>query len=123
MTRGTQRRTAIVTVLASYAVILFFIAVGQLVIEAIGITLHVFEIAGGIVLLLFAISLVIGQDSRRELPKEEYSNVAIYPLAIPATAGPGTMLMAMLLTDNARYGIFQQAQTATPPASFLPSCW
>jgi multiple antibiotic resistance protein len=109
----TRRRTAVASVVVSYAVVLLFIAVGQIIIEAIGIPLHVFEIAGGIVLLLFAISLVIGQDSARELPKEDYSSVPIYPLAIPATAGPGTMLMAMLLTDNARFGVFQQAQTAT----------
>ena len=115
----TRRRTAIATVLVSYVVILFFIAVGQIVIEAIGITLHVFEIAGGIVLLLFAVSLVIGQNSRPELPKEDYSNIAVYPLAIPATAGPGTMLMAMLLTDNTRFGMLQQAQTATAAGAVL----
>jgi multiple antibiotic resistance protein len=109
---ATRRRVAIQSVLVSYAVLLFFIAAGQIIIEAIGLSLRVFQIGGGIVLLLFAISLVIGQESETKVA-DDHSNIAIYPLAIPAIAGPGTILMAMLLTDNSRLGVWEQVQTAS----------
>jgi len=110
---ATRRRVAIQSVLVSYAVLLFFIAAGQIIIEAIGLSLRVFQIGGGIVLLLFAISLVIGQESETKVAADGHSNIAIYPLAIPAIAGPGTILMAMLLTDNSRLGVWEQVQTAS----------
>ncbi|MCF8476798.1 MAG: MarC family protein [Pseudolabrys sp.] len=108
-----RRRIAVQSVLVSYAVLIFFIAAGQFVIEAIGLSLRVFQIGGGIVLLLFAISLVLGQEGGVNVAAEDHSNIAIYPLAIPAIAGPGTILMAMLLTDNSRLSIWEQVQTAT----------
>lgn len=114
-----RRRIAVQSVLVSYAVLIFFIAAGQFIIEAIGLSLRVFQIGGGIVLLLFAISLVLGQEDGTSVTPEEHSNIAIYPLAIPAIAGPGTILMAMLLTDNSRLSIWEQVQTATAAALVL----
>lgn len=123
LTRGvdaaTRRRTAVKSVALAYVVLLFFIVAGQFIIEAIGLTLHVFQIGGGIVLMLFAISLVVGQEGDETITQEKYSNPAVYPLAVPAIAGPGVMLMAMLLTDNTRLSAFEQAQTATAAAVVL----
>lgn len=123
VTRGmdvaARRRIAVKSVLLSYAVILFFIAAGQFIIEAIGLTLPVFQIGGGIVLMLFAISLVIGYEGDATITQEKYSNPAVYPLAMPAIAGPGVMLMAMLLTDNTRLSAYEQAQTALAAGAVL----
>jgi multiple antibiotic resistance protein len=58
--RPTRRRIAGYTVLIALAVLMFFIVAGQIIITAVGISLHAFEIAGGLILLLFAIDLVIG---------------------------------------------------------------
>jgi multiple antibiotic resistance protein len=112
MDTAARRRIAVKSVLISYVVILFFITAGQFIIEAIGLTLHVFQIGGGIVLMLFAISLVVGYEGDEPIALEKYSNPAVYPLAMPAIAGPGVMLMAMLLTDNTRLSVYEQAQTA-----------
>ncbi len=119
MDAAARRRMAVKSVLLSYVVILFFIVAGQFIIEAIGLTLHVFQIGGGIVLMLFAISLVVGHEGDEAIAQEKYSNPAVYPLAVPAIAGPGVMLMAMLLTDNTRLSWFEQAQTATAAAVVL----
>jgi len=40
------------------------------------------------------------------------SETAIFPLAVPSIAGPGAMLAAVLMTENARFGFPEQAQTA-----------
>jgi multiple antibiotic resistance protein len=47
------------------------------------------------------------------------SETAIYPLAVPSVAGPGAMLAAVLMTENVRFGIMEQAQTAAVIFSVL----
>ena len=44
---------------------------------------------------------------------------AIFPLGIPAIAGPGTMLAVVLLTDNHRFSIVDQATTAAIAGAVL----
>jgi multiple antibiotic resistance protein len=110
-----KRKLAIHSVLIAFLVMLFFIAFAQIVTEAIGLSLRSFEIAGGIVLLLFAISLVLGSGPTVPVEVSErtnYKGLAVFPLAIPAISGPGTMLTAMLITDNDRFSVFEKAQTA-----------
>jgi multiple antibiotic resistance protein len=51
-------------------------------------------------------------------PEEEVKMVksggetAIFPLAVPSIASPGAMLAAVLLTENNRYNLTEQALTA-----------
>ncbi|HPF27573.1 MAG TPA: MarC family protein, partial [Steroidobacteraceae bacterium] len=72
------------------------------------------QIAGGIVLFLFALTMIFGESKpEKELKLAIGGNeTAIYPLAVPSIAGPGAMLAAVLMTENARYNLMEQAQTA-----------
>jgi multiple antibiotic resistance protein len=113
VTAPAKRRIATLAVLFALGVCLFFIVLGQIIVEAMGISLRAFQIAGGIVLFLFAASMILAD------PKEPagggdggVASLAVYPLAIPAIAGPGTMLTVMLLTDNDRFSVVDQAITS-----------
>ena len=117
-----KRKLAVQSVVISFAVMLFFIALAQIIIEAIGLSLRSFQIAGGIILLLFAISLVLGSGPATPVDasgQADHGGMAVYPLAIPTIAGPGTMLTAMLITDNDRFTVIEQAQTAFAGALVL----
>jgi multiple antibiotic resistance protein len=114
---GSMRnRVAIRAILVAAGILVFFIVCGQLLIEALGISLVSFQISGGIVLFLFALTMIFGPSK----PQSELSegvtgdqDVAIFPLAVPSVAGPGAMLAVVLLTDNHRYSLGQQALTTT----------
>src|SRR5262249_35019359 len=119
-TAPAKRRIATLAVLVSLGVQLFFIVLGQIIVGAMGISLRAFQIAGGIVLFLFAASMILSE------PKEPtgggdgaVASLAVYPLAIPAIAGPGTMLTVMLLTANDRFGMTDQAITTGVVAAVL----
>src|SRR5262245_21182756 len=112
-----KRGVAVKAVIVSYAVILFFIVGGQILLEALGVDLVSFQVAGGLVLFLFALQMILGtSDSPNEAeasgPDRPASELAIFPMAIPTIAGPGTMLAVVLLTDNARFSLMEQAETA-----------
>ena len=80
-----------------------------------GISLVSFQISGGIILLVFSISMVLGDPpsaAKSPLdPKSDTLNIAIYPVATPIIAGPGSILAIILLTDNNRFTGSQQATT------------
>ncbi len=119
-TTGAKRKIATLAVLFAFLVLLFFIALGQIIIEAMGISLRAFQIAGGIVLFLFAVSMILAEPAAPAGGGDAgVASVAVYPLAIPAIAGPGTMLTVMLLTDNDRFGIGEQAITTTVAVAVL----
>ncbi|RLQ88730.1 MarC family protein [Notoacmeibacter ruber] len=116
----TRRRIAIRAVLTAGGVLLFFLVLGQIVLETLGLALGTFQIAGGIVLFLFALTMIFGQ-SKAELElesMEESSRIdrardkAVFPLAIPSIASPGAMLAVVILTDNHRTSLVEQTVTA-----------
>jgi multiple antibiotic resistance protein len=109
-----HKRFAIHAVMISMIVLLAFLAGGQILLESLGLRLGSFQIAGGIVLFLFALSMIFG-DSKPETEIEaagkNHLDGAVFPLAIPSIASPGAMLAVVVLTDNHSHSIAEQAVT------------
>ncbi|QTH73237.1 MarC family protein [Pseudoalteromonas xiamenensis] len=108
-----KRKIALQAAFVAALVLVFFVAVGEIILTALNIPLLAFQIAGGIVLFVFAMSMIFGEskpdEELRLIGKE--SETAIFPLAVPSLASPGAMLAAVLLTENHRYNLWEQAQT------------
>ncbi|AXR06404.1 MarC family protein [Salinimonas sediminis] len=113
-TAAEKRRIALMAFAVSCAVLVFFIVAGELILNAMHIPLAAFQIAGGIVLFLFALSMIFGQSKPQTEVKlaKSLKDTAIYPLALPSIASPGAMLAAVLLTRNQVYSLWEQTQTA-----------
>ena len=76
---------------AACAVLLFF---GRFIFEAFDITLDAFRIGGGSLLFLSAVGLVnsnVTDKKHLAVESTHVSNIAVVPLAIPVTVGPGTI--------------------------------
>ncbi|PLW67417.1 MarC family protein [Pseudohalioglobus lutimaris] len=110
----TRRGIAVKATLVAAAVLLFFVVAGEIILTAMVIPLPAFQIAGGIVLFLFALSMIFGESKPEQELKLAVSGneTAIFPIAVPSIAGPGAMLAAVLMTENSRYSLIEQAQTA-----------
>ncbi|WP_380058108.1 MarC family protein [Falsihalocynthiibacter sp. SS001] len=113
--RSLHRRFAVSAVAIAALVLLAFLVGGQFLLETLGLRLGSFQIAGGIVLFLFAMTMVFG-DSKpvNEIVEAERNHLAsaVFPLAIPSIASPGAMLAIVILTDNHTNSIAHQAITA-----------
>ena len=92
-----HRRFAVRAVIIAAAVLLGFLVAGQFLLEITGLRLGSFQIAGGIVLFIFALSMIFG-DSKpvREIEEAERDHLAgaVFPLAMPSIASPVTAFMA-----------------------------
>ena len=63
---SAKRRIAIVSSLVASAVLLFFVVAGELILTYMSIPLSAFQISGGIVLFLFALSMIFGESKQEE---------------------------------------------------------
>ena len=108
-----KRHIAYKAIIAAAGILLFFTIAGEYVLSAMGIPLSAFEIAGGIVLFLFALTMIFDEGkARSELRMaKSVTETAIFPLAVPSIASPGAMLAAVMLTENDRYTLVEQATT------------
>ncbi|KPB00195.1 MarC family transcriptional regulator [Ahrensia marina] len=111
-----HKRFAIRAVVIAAIVLMAFLIGGQFLLEALGLRLGAFQIAGGLILLLFALQMIFGDSkpsSEIKAAEKDHLSGAVFPLAMPSIASPGAMLGVVILTDNYRYSIPEQAVTAT----------
>lgn len=113
MSDAARRGVAVRATFISAGVLLGFVALGQVVLNAMGISLSSYQVAGGIVLFLFALQMVFDPGHQKEDADQAKGNdVAIFPVAIPSIAGPAAMMAVVVLTDNARFKVGEQVQTS-----------
>ena len=97
----------------AFLILLFFIVIGQLILEGMNVSLDAFQISGGVILFLFAITMIFGdgKPTREKNQITDYRHVTIFPVAIPSIASPGAIMAVVLLTDNHLYSIQEQTIT------------
>jgi multiple antibiotic resistance protein len=97
------RRAAI----TAFCILTVFAVAGTVIFRVLGVTLGAFKVAGGVLLMLTAIDMLRAQPARtRVTPEEEQEgidkeDVAIFPLAIPLLAGPGSIATVTALMGRA----------------------
>src|ERR1700745_1083807 len=111
LTRAERHRTALRAVIYATIILVVAVVAGQIILDAIGIHLHSLKVAGGIILFLFGLQMLFGKMDKAERTPEEGRDLAVFPLAVPATAGPGAIMAVILLTDNDVYTVPEQAET------------
>lgn len=115
ITRGLDRKArrtlAAKAVLYATVILIIFLAFGQLFLEMIGVRLVSFQIAGSIILFLFGLQMFFIPSHETELEVEKVREMAIFPLAIPSLASPGSLLAVILATENSQHPIFEQVVT------------
>jgi multiple antibiotic resistance protein len=94
MGRKERQRMINVAVATAGVLGLFFLYLGQFVLNLLGISVGAFAIAGGIILLFLAIQYM-GTGRMVEIIKEEM--VAVVPIGTPLTVGPATITTLLLL--------------------------
>jgi multiple antibiotic resistance protein len=75
-------------------VLLFF---GKHIFAVFGITLDAFRIGAGALLFLSAVELIKGNKDTGKVGDKDISQLAVVPLAIPVTIGPGTIGILLVM--------------------------
>jgi len=105
-------RIAVRSVLIGGAVLIGFLIAGQLLLQALGVGLSAFQLSGGIVLFLFGLQMIFGSGAASGQTRPEAGHdLAVFPLAIPSIASPGSILAIVVLTDNSQFTVMEQTVT------------
>lgn len=106
LTAAVRRSIAIKGSFISFCILTLFAITGTSILDTIGITIDAFRIAGGLLLFVTAFEMIYGQrQERREdttsaAVAERAADIAVFPLAIPLLAGPGTISATILLSSQ-----------------------
>jgi multiple antibiotic resistance protein len=103
-----RRQAALRACVTAAGVLIGFALVGEPLIGFLGITLAAFRIAGGLLLFVIAFEMVFERRIERKAVAadkaagfDDLRYVAIFPLAIPLTSGPGAISATILLASQA----------------------
>ena len=95
-------KTAFECVLIATIILVSFSLIGKSLLSHLNISLHAFQIAGGIILFLIALEMLFNKrKERKEKNIENISDkVSIFPLAIPILAGPASIISVIVMISD-----------------------
>lgn len=103
-----QEKMIFITCFSLTTMLLASFFFGNSILQAFNISIDSFRIAGGIVVGSIAMTMISGKIGENKMNKEEkgvdvenYTNLAIVPLAIPLMAGPGSISAVIIFGMNA----------------------
>lgn len=107
--REVRRRIAVRAVTIATVVLALFAVGGAGLLALLHIGMPAFRLAGGLLLVLVAIDLMFAHPTgltsitTAEAREAEGRDIAVFPLAIPLMAGPGSITAMVLLVGDAPY--------------------
>ena len=102
-----QRSIAVKAIILAITILIIFCLIGQALLNYMNVSLDAFRITGGLLLFVTAFRMIMGFHDPDQLESEntsykDHSSIAVFPLAIPLLAGPGTITAALLFTTQAQ---------------------
>ncbi len=109
-----KRRTGMIAGMGVGIILIAMTWIGGPVLDFLGITVPAFQVAGGFVVFMLALSMLNAETSRmkqttedQKESKQQRHSIAIVPLAIPIMAGPGA-ISTVIVSVNDNPGVLNQ---------------
>ena len=103
MDAARRRAIALRACITAAIMLTLFAAFGEQLLGFIGISMHAFRIAGGLLLFLTALDMLFERRSKRRegrADEDDHHDPSIFPLAIPLISGPGAIASVILLAGQ-----------------------
>ncbi|WP_432820954.1 MarC family protein [Trichloromonas sp.] len=123
-----RRAMAIRGCLVAFAVLVFFLLFGRMVMNYFGIETPAVRICGGLLLFVISLEMLYGRPTgtgtsrREERLAEVKEDISITPLAFPLLAGPGAIATCLIFAEHARTAASLLALLGGSAAVFFVSC-
>jgi multiple antibiotic resistance protein len=96
-----QRQKVIIeSVTTATVVALLFMLVGKWVLRFIGVTIPDFQVAGGVLLFVISLRLLLPGTMRSFLSDGHGKEVGVFPLGTPLITGPAVLTTTLMMLDS-----------------------
>ncbi len=133
MTREQRNQQSLMACIYIFAIMTIAFYAGQLVMNTFGISIPGLRIAGGLIVAFIGFGMLfpnadnsddsqsLSDDSVVSKKRQKAPNIAFVPLAMPSTAGPGTIaiIISSAATMNGDVGFSPWVLKVAPIATFL----
>ncbi|NNF66941.1 MAG: NAAT family transporter [Gammaproteobacteria bacterium] len=111
LTRGGsmryRRKMAFKAATLSAIILIVFALAGSFLLDALGIEVDAFKMAGGLLLFMISVDMVFARQSGlrsttvREQEEAQYrEDISVFPMAFPLIAGPGALATVLLMVGE-----------------------
>jgi len=128
-TRTQSHRAAWVSAMTVWLVLVLFTFLGEPILKFFAIRIEAFSVAGGLLLLMLALSMLqahvspLKQTPDEAMEAEEKDAIGVVPLGIPLLAGPGAITHVIVAAGAAPGDIVHQAALLIPVSLVALSVW
>lgn len=125
MTNDERNRQSNWTCIYVFIIMVVSFYCGQVVMKTFGISIPGLRIAGGMIVAFIGFRMLFPQQPVHKTPeadakkKEPSNNIAFVPLAMPSTAGPGTIAMIISMASTVQSGGYDVTPWVIYVASIL----
>lgn len=95
-----RQRIIIDSVTTATVVAILFMFIGKWVLRLIGITIADFQIAGGLLLLIISVWLLLPGSQKSILSDGRDKEVGVFPLGTPLITGPAVLTTILMMLDS-----------------------
>jgi multiple antibiotic resistance protein len=92
-----RQQQALIGIGTALAISVGFVFLGKLIFKALGITVADFQVAGGLLLLTFAVRDLLDMGADKGPTTEDFG---VVPLGLPLIAGPALLTALLVLADS-----------------------
>jgi multiple antibiotic resistance protein len=100
-----RRRVVLQATLTAIGVSIFFIYLGKFIFKMLAISVADFKVAGGILLLIFAVHDLLFSTGERRKKGTDNSTVGVVPVGIPLIIGPGVLTTLLISVESFGYSM------------------
>lgn len=109
MTKQAKAKEIFLTSVYVFFIIVISFYFGQFIMKAFGISIPGLRIAGGFIVAYIGFRLLFPEKQQSDEQNDDVKSIAFVPLAMPSTAGPGTIAMVISFSSS-----FSSGQVDTP---------
>lgn len=113
--KGNKSKVALEATAYAFLILIFFFFLGKVILGHLNIGLYSFKIAGGIILLIISLEMMLNKRSERKTKviKGEKNYSAIYPLAVPLLAGPAAITSVIISSSTTKLSLSSSLYNVT----------
>jgi multiple antibiotic resistance protein len=100
LSKKERDRIIVDSVKTATSVAILFMLGGKLILRLLGITISDFQVAGGVLLFVISVRLLLPGPAKSILANDREKGVGVFPLGTPLITGPAVLTTTLMMLDN-----------------------